>query len=54
MGVGRVNLSLKVFGFEIASVELEFGDDDSPAPAPRPVDRMVTAVSKGWFKRMIS
>ena len=47
-----MNLSFKVFGFEVARVELELGHEPQ-IPAASPVTKAVKAVSWAWVKGMM-
>lgn len=51
-----MTLSFKIFGIEIAKLELDLGEAEEPLPvfASRTVERGVKAVSKAWVKRMVA
>ncbi|QJD52528.1 hypothetical protein PBI_AN9_66 [Mycobacterium phage AN9] len=53
MEVGPMNISVKILGFEIASVELEFGDDEPTPVADTVVETVVDRMSDWWVKRML-
>jgi hypothetical protein len=48
-----VNVSFKVFGFEIASLDVDFGEAaPSTVVVTGPVERFTGAVSRAWLKRL--
>lgn len=53
-----MTLSFKIFGIEVAKLELELdlGEAEEPLPvfASRTVERGVKAISKAWVKRMVA
>lgn len=47
-----MNLSFKVLGYEIWTLELELGEDTPEPPKVSLVDKAVGKVSKAWVGRM--
>ncbi|AOZ61301.1 hypothetical protein SEA_DARTHPHADER_61 [Mycobacterium phage DarthPhader] len=45
-----MTVSLKVFGFEIARIDLDLGDE---LPEVTPVDKATKSMSRWWVKRMV-
>ncbi|AXH48834.1 hypothetical protein SEA_STEAMY_60 [Mycobacterium phage Steamy] len=47
-----MNVSFKVLGFEIWSLELDLGEPE--APVNTPVEKATKAMSRWWVKRMVT
>lgn len=46
-----MTLTFNVFGFEIARVELDIGEDEPPVL--KPVEKATKAVSRWWMRKII-
>lgn len=46
-----MTLRFNIFGFEIAKIELDLGDDEPREVSP--VDKTTKAISRWWVKKMV-